>query len=208
MNLKIDLLIKLAFVQITVVLCEESDVDEEVGYKKIHFAPVNQHRNAPVEKYHNAPSASVQVYNAPEPEDQYHSAQVDTISLPPDHFSKDVEDYHVEDTVPVLRDDPNIENDEEIKSLLEEKYKFRNDEISTRYKIANDERDYPGKILSWSALGQLTKLNLVTYVERTILNVIIMLIYSVIENDCKNHSYLWPLVQGLADFLIMHDSSF
>lgn len=45
----------------------------------------------------------------------------------------------------ILRTKEEIENDEDIKTLLEEKYKFKNDETSTRYKIAREERTgFPG----------------------------------------------------------------
>ncbi|CAG4952128.1 unnamed protein product [Parnassius apollo] len=35
-----------------------------------------------------------------------------------------------------------LDSDEEIKTLLEEKYKFRNDETSTRYRITHDDREF------------------------------------------------------------------
>ncbi|CAD0205048.1 unnamed protein product [Chrysodeixis includens] len=40
----------------------------------------------------------------------------------------------------ILRAKEEYENDEDIKSLLEEKYKFKNDETSTRFKVAREER--------------------------------------------------------------------
>lgn len=75
------------------------------------------------------------------PVDQYHNIPVDEYHVAP----KD----HIKNIVPILeakKDEPDMKNDEEIKILLEEKYKFRNDETSTRYRIANDDRDYPGRV--------------------------------------------------------------
>ncbi|KAI5641231.1 trypsin domain-containing protein [Phthorimaea operculella] len=45
---------------------------------------------------------------------------------------------HLNDQVAVKNVDAKDDNDENIKNMLEEKYKFRNDETSTRYRIAND----------------------------------------------------------------------
>ncbi|XP_068625101.1 trypsin-5-like [Battus philenor] len=46
-----------------------------------------------------------------------------------------------------------VDSGEEIKALLEAKYKFRNDETSTRYRITRDDREYEGshdeKKLAW-----------------------------------------------------------
>ncbi|CAK1591344.1 unnamed protein product [Parnassius mnemosyne] len=46
-----------------------------------------------------------------------------------------------------------LDSDEEIKTLLEEKYKFRNDETSTRYRITHDDREFsesPDEQLDWA----------------------------------------------------------
>lgn len=37
-----------------------------------------------------------------------------------------------------------LDNEDDIKALLEEKYKFKNDEISTRFKVAGAARGFPG----------------------------------------------------------------
>lgn len=40
-----------------------------------------------------------------------------------------------------------LDSGEEIKAFLEAKYKFRNDETSTRFRIMRDERDYSGALV-------------------------------------------------------------
>lgn len=51
--------------------------------------------------------------------------------------------YNIDTTI--IRKTDDAEEDEDIKTLLEEKYKFRNDETSTRFKITREERgEYPG----------------------------------------------------------------
>lgn len=62
---------------------------------------------------------------------------------PPSEF------HQVDGYLPALREgEPQKEehdSEEDIKQLLEEKYKFRNDETSTRYKISKqEENNYPG----------------------------------------------------------------
>jgi hypothetical protein len=57
-------------------------------------------------------------------------------------------DHHIHVGRSVLRDNSDFNNQDEeddIKTLLEEKYKFKNDETSTRFKISNDEKKFPGK---------------------------------------------------------------
>lgn len=60
------------------------------------------------------------------------------------------EDYHEKAKVSISRGTTETEieevgENEEIKTLLEEKYRFVNDEMSTRYKITKEDREYPGK---------------------------------------------------------------
>lgn len=53
----------------------------------------------------------------------------------------------------------NEEQEEDIKALLEEKYKFRNDETSTRFKVAHEEKsDFPGmlKLIIYSSSDKMT----------------------------------------------------
>lgn len=62
----------------------------------------------------------------------------------------------------ILRTKEEMENDEDIKTLLEEKYKFKNDETSTRYKIAREERTgFPGQFKSLVNIQTVLYLNIV-----------------------------------------------
>lgn len=59
--------------------------------------------------------------------------------------------YHLELKGEIKDDDVSKTNEQdsdyEVKSLLEEKYRFRNDEASTRFKVAREDRVYPGNLL-------------------------------------------------------------
>lgn len=46
--------------------------------------------------------------------------------------------------VPILRNSEH-NSDEEIKTILEEQYRFKNDGTSTRYKITKEDREYTRK---------------------------------------------------------------
>lgn len=70
-----------------------------------------------------------------------------SIALAPVIPTQDKED-HADSKTPVSSESADEEEggeSEEIKNLLEEKYRFVNDEMSTRYKITNEDREYPGK---------------------------------------------------------------
>ncbi|XP_028164810.1 uncharacterized protein LOC114355959 [Ostrinia furnacalis] len=68
-------------------------------------------------------------------------------------YQKDEPEFLIEDKVPIIREGFNYDSkeDDDIKTLLEEKYKFKNDEMSTRYRISNDEGGYPDdRNIAWA----------------------------------------------------------
>lgn len=46
------------------------------------------------------------------------------------------------------------DDDDDLKAILEDKYKFRNDEISTRFRIADHTRTYPGSWFIYIKYGE------------------------------------------------------
>ncbi|XP_063833813.1 uncharacterized protein LOC135082980 [Ostrinia nubilalis] len=68
-------------------------------------------------------------------------------------YQKDEPEFLIEDKVPIIREGFNYDSkeDDDIKTLLEEKYKFKNDEMSTRYRISNDVGGYPDdRNIAWA----------------------------------------------------------
>lgn len=80
--------------------------------------------------------------NAQKIENDYYTRNRDTDII--ESFSQGVvnsDESHVSDG-----DDEKL-NNEDIVSLLEERYRFMNDNTSTRYQIRKDDRVYPGNII-------------------------------------------------------------
>lgn len=71
------------------------------------------------------------------------------------HIYKNHPTYVKKKVVVQSQDD---ENEGDIKTLLEQKYKFRNDETSTRFKVAREDKgDFPGLFIDSTLKGEKLK---------------------------------------------------